>query len=113
MLAEAAGDLRDEVIEQVEINVKYDGYLDKEREMAEKLTTLGRRSFRPRHRLRSPDISIYGGPSKARQGPTYHSRSSLSDQRSFTRRPERSNGLLGSLISPCYNHIVRWPTNSA
>ena len=33
-------DLRDEVIEQVEINVKYDGYLDKEREMAEKLSRL-------------------------------------------------------------------------
>jgi tRNA uridine 5-carboxymethylaminomethyl modification enzyme len=36
----AMGDLRNEVIEQVEINVKYDGYLDKEREMAEKLSRL-------------------------------------------------------------------------
>lgn len=35
-----AGDLRSEVIEQVEINVKYEGYLEKEREMAEKLTRL-------------------------------------------------------------------------
>jgi tRNA uridine 5-carboxymethylaminomethyl modification enzyme len=35
-----AGDLRAEVIEQVEINVKYDGYLEKERDMAEKLTRL-------------------------------------------------------------------------
>ena len=34
------GDLRQEVVEQVEINVKYDGYLVKEREMAEKLTRL-------------------------------------------------------------------------
>ncbi len=39
-MADAFGDLRDEVIEQVEINVKYDGYLEKEREMAEKLTRL-------------------------------------------------------------------------
>jgi len=35
-----AGDLRNEVTEQVEINVKYEGYLEKEREMAEKLTRL-------------------------------------------------------------------------
>jgi tRNA uridine 5-carboxymethylaminomethyl modification enzyme len=34
------GDLRDEVSEQVEINVKYDGYLAKERELAEKLLRL-------------------------------------------------------------------------
>jgi tRNA uridine 5-carboxymethylaminomethyl modification enzyme len=33
-------DLRDEVVEQVEINCKYDGYLAKEREMAEKLNRL-------------------------------------------------------------------------
>jgi tRNA uridine 5-carboxymethylaminomethyl modification enzyme len=39
-MADTFGDLRDEVIEQVEINVKYDGYLEKEREMAEKLTRL-------------------------------------------------------------------------
>jgi tRNA uridine 5-carboxymethylaminomethyl modification enzyme len=38
--ARDAEDLRDEVIEQVEINVKYDGYLEKEREMAEKLLRL-------------------------------------------------------------------------
>lgn len=38
--ANEAEDLREEVIEQVEINVKYDGYLEKEREMAEKLTRL-------------------------------------------------------------------------
>lgn len=36
----SSGDLRSEVIEQVEINVKYDGYLEKEREMADKLTRL-------------------------------------------------------------------------
>lgn len=35
-----AGDLSAEVIEQVEINVKYDGYLSKEREMADKLSRL-------------------------------------------------------------------------
>ncbi len=34
------GEVRDEVIKQVEINAKYDGYLDKEREMAEKMTRL-------------------------------------------------------------------------
>lgn len=34
------GDLRQEVIEQVEINVMYGGYLEKERDMAEKLTRL-------------------------------------------------------------------------
>ncbi|MEO8589185.1 MAG: tRNA uridine-5-carboxymethylaminomethyl(34) synthesis enzyme MnmG [Flavobacteriales bacterium] len=34
------GDLRDEVIEQTEINAKYDGYLEKERSTAEKLTRL-------------------------------------------------------------------------
>ncbi|MBX2971927.1 MAG: tRNA uridine-5-carboxymethylaminomethyl(34) synthesis enzyme MnmG [Flavobacteriales bacterium] len=39
VLAEA-NDLRQEVVEQVEINVKYEGYLEKEREMAEKLTRL-------------------------------------------------------------------------
>ncbi len=39
-LADSFGDLREEVVEQVEINVKYDGYLEKEREMAEKLTRL-------------------------------------------------------------------------
>jgi len=39
-LANNFGDLRQEVVEQVEINVKYDGYLEKEREMAEKLTRL-------------------------------------------------------------------------
>ncbi len=39
-IAEAYGDLKEEVIEQVEINAKYDGYLDKEREMAEKMTRL-------------------------------------------------------------------------
>jgi tRNA uridine 5-carboxymethylaminomethyl modification enzyme len=36
----ASGELRQEVIEQVEINAKYEGYLDKEREMAEKLGRL-------------------------------------------------------------------------
>jgi tRNA uridine 5-carboxymethylaminomethyl modification enzyme len=35
-----AGDLQQEVLEQVEINVKYEGYLGKEREMAEKLSRL-------------------------------------------------------------------------
>jgi|JI9StandDraft_2_1071091.scaffolds.fasta_scaffold08526_6 tRNA uridine 5-carboxymethylaminomethyl modification enzyme len=39
-LTDYFGDLRSEVIEQVEINVKYDGYLAKEREMAEKLNRL-------------------------------------------------------------------------
>ena len=39
-ILEDAADLRNEVIEQVEINVKYEGYLEKEREMAEKLTRL-------------------------------------------------------------------------
>jgi tRNA uridine 5-carboxymethylaminomethyl modification enzyme len=39
-LADSFADLRDEVVEQAEINVKYDGYLEKEREMAEKLTRL-------------------------------------------------------------------------
>jgi tRNA uridine 5-carboxymethylaminomethyl modification enzyme len=34
------GDLRDEVVEQVEIDCKYDGYLAKEREMADKLNRL-------------------------------------------------------------------------
>jgi tRNA uridine 5-carboxymethylaminomethyl modification enzyme len=38
--AAACGDLRNEVVEQVEINAKYEGYLDKERELAEKLTRL-------------------------------------------------------------------------
>jgi tRNA uridine 5-carboxymethylaminomethyl modification enzyme len=38
--AAACGDLRAEVVEQVEINAKYEGYLDKERELAEKLTRL-------------------------------------------------------------------------
>jgi len=38
--SEACGDLRAEVVEQVEINAKYEGYLDKERELAEKLTRL-------------------------------------------------------------------------
>lgn len=37
---EEAQDLSAEVVEQVEINVKYEGYLSKEREMAEKLTRL-------------------------------------------------------------------------
>jgi len=40
LLTQGFGDLRQEVVEQVEINVKYDGYLAKEREMAEKLTRL-------------------------------------------------------------------------
>ncbi len=39
-VADSSGDLREEVIEQVEINVKYDGYLEKERDMAEKLARL-------------------------------------------------------------------------
>jgi tRNA uridine 5-carboxymethylaminomethyl modification enzyme len=39
-MLEAFGDLSEEVVEQVEINAKYDGYLDKEREMAEKMTRL-------------------------------------------------------------------------
>jgi len=39
-LSELFEDLRDEVIEQVEINAKYDGYLEKERDMAQKLTRL-------------------------------------------------------------------------
>jgi len=38
--AEQFGALRGEVIEQVEIDVKYNGYLAKERELAEKLTRL-------------------------------------------------------------------------
>lgn len=38
--AAGLGDLREEVLEQVEINAKYDGYLAKERDMAEKLTRL-------------------------------------------------------------------------
>jgi tRNA uridine 5-carboxymethylaminomethyl modification enzyme len=39
-VAENFGALRSEVIEQVEIDVKYSGYLEKERELAEKLTRL-------------------------------------------------------------------------
>ena len=39
-LSDLFEDLRDEVIEQVEINAKYDGYLEKERDMAHKLTRL-------------------------------------------------------------------------
>ncbi len=39
-LIDTFDDLRDEVVEQVEINCKYDGYLAKEREMAEKLNRL-------------------------------------------------------------------------
>jgi len=39
-LIDTFDDLRDEVVEQVEINCKYDGYLVKEREMAEKLNRL-------------------------------------------------------------------------
>lgn len=39
-VAATAGDLRAEVIEQVEIDIKYGGYLDKEREMAEKISRL-------------------------------------------------------------------------
>jgi tRNA uridine 5-carboxymethylaminomethyl modification enzyme len=38
--ASTYGDLRDEVVEQVEINAKYEGYLDKERDLAEKLNRL-------------------------------------------------------------------------
>jgi tRNA uridine 5-carboxymethylaminomethyl modification enzyme len=38
--AAACADLREEVVEQVEINAKYEGYLDKERALAEKLTRL-------------------------------------------------------------------------
>jgi len=38
--ATACADLREEVVEQVEINAKYEGYLDKERALAEKLTRL-------------------------------------------------------------------------
>jgi tRNA uridine 5-carboxymethylaminomethyl modification enzyme len=34
------GDLRDEVVEQLEIGVKYHGYLDKERELAVKLSKM-------------------------------------------------------------------------
>ena len=37
---ETHGDLHGEVVEQVEIGLKYDGYLEKERELAEKLTRL-------------------------------------------------------------------------
>ena len=40
LTAESFGDLREEVVEQVEIDLKYDGYLEKERELAEKLTRL-------------------------------------------------------------------------
>lgn len=36
----ACGDLRTEVTEQVEINAKYEGYLDKERELAAKISRL-------------------------------------------------------------------------
>ena len=36
----AFGDLHNEVVEQVEIDLKYEGYLEKERELAEKLTRL-------------------------------------------------------------------------
>ena len=36
----ALGDLENEVIEQVEINMKYEGYLEKERDLAEKLMRL-------------------------------------------------------------------------
>lgn len=39
-LAISFGELVSEVVEQVEINVKYEGYLSKEREMAEKLSRL-------------------------------------------------------------------------
>ncbi len=38
--AEAFGDLRAEIIEQVEIGAKYDGYIEKERSVAEKLGRL-------------------------------------------------------------------------
>ena len=38
--SDAFGDLREEVIEQVEIGAKYDGYIEKERTVAEKLGRL-------------------------------------------------------------------------
>ena len=40
LLVERFGDLYPEVVEQVSVSAKYDGYLDKEREMAEKLGRL-------------------------------------------------------------------------
>ncbi|MBK7554545.1 MAG: tRNA uridine-5-carboxymethylaminomethyl(34) synthesis enzyme MnmG [Flavobacteriales bacterium] len=39
-LAQTFGDLRAEVLEQVEINAKYDGYIQKERDTADKLSRL-------------------------------------------------------------------------
>ncbi len=39
-LAQTFGDLREEVLEQVEINAKYDGYIQKERDTADKLSRL-------------------------------------------------------------------------
>ncbi len=39
-VADAMGDLRDEVVEQAEITAKYDGYIERERATAEKLTRL-------------------------------------------------------------------------
>ncbi len=41
------GDLRAEVIEQLEINAKYEGYIDKERGVAEKLTRLEHITLEP------------------------------------------------------------------
>lgn len=40
-LADTFGRLRDEVVEQVEVQAKYEGYLEKERELADKLGRLG------------------------------------------------------------------------
>jgi tRNA uridine 5-carboxymethylaminomethyl modification enzyme len=39
-VADAMGDLREEVVEQAEITAKYDGYIERERATAEKLTRL-------------------------------------------------------------------------
>jgi tRNA uridine 5-carboxymethylaminomethyl modification enzyme len=41
------GDLRAEVIEQLEISAKYEGYIDKERGVAEKLTRLEHIALEP------------------------------------------------------------------
>ena len=87
---EAIPSRREEIAECAEILIKYSGYIQREREQAEKLERL-EYVFSPRGaRLRRDTSAEHGGTAEARPHPPAHHRSGLAYPRYLTPRRERS-----------------------
>ena len=92
---------------------KYDGYINKERELAEKLTRLDGVPL---------DLGIdysrltslsFEARQKLDQVRPSHTRTSLPDQRSFPVRPRRSIGILGAMNHPIVPRGTRQARNTS